>query len=181
VTFPDSAAPLQTDDLVRSMADEMHHSKDSQSPFLALELGMVSQFPVDYMHAVCLGVVRKLVSLWLGGPLQMRLGRLAVDTINGKLIGLKKSIPVEFQHKPRPISEYERCKATDFLMLLLYRGYTVLSGVYDNVLLLLVGMNMLLNSMLYLHYNDFSRELLEMWSWQQRLLCIYFIANTFVS
>ena len=122
MTFADSAAPLQTDDLVRSMTNEMHHSKDSQSPFHALELGMVSQFPVDYMHAVCLGVVRKMVSLWLGGPLQMRLGRLAVDTINGKLIGLKKSIPVKFQHKPRPISEHERWKAIEFRMLLLYTG-----------------------------------------------------------
>jgi len=165
VTFPECHAPERTDESFVEMRDQKHHSKDEQSPFLALSLGMVSQFPIDYMHLVCLGVMRKLVSLWLAGPLKTRLGRLSVEKINKRLVRLSRNMPVEFQRKPRPITDYERWKATEFRMLLLYTGHTVLSGVlqqevYDNYLLLSVAVSILVNPVLCLQYSDFSNKLL---------------------
>lgn len=53
------------------MADEGHHL--GSSPLVATSLGMVSGFPLDYMHLVCLGVMRWLLHLWLKGPLACRL------------------------------------------------------------------------------------------------------------
>lgn len=57
VTFPECQAQLRTDESFANMSDMRHHHN----------LGMVSQFPIDYMHLVCLGVTRKLVYLWLKG------------------------------------------------------------------------------------------------------------------
>ena len=77
----------------------------------------------------------------------------------------RKHTPVEFQRKPRPLSEYERWKATEFRMLLLYTGYAVLSDVlqnevYHNFLLLSVGVHILVNPTLCMHYNEFSHKVL---------------------
>ena len=163
VTFPDCNAPLRTDKSFIEMTDKKHHR--GKSPFVELSLGMVSTFPIDYMHLVCLGVMRKLVSLWLAGPLKTRIGRYDVATINERLICLKKYIPVEFQRKPRPLSEYERWKATEFRMLLLYTGYAVLcevlpKEVYHNYLLFSVAVHILVNPCLCTQYNEFSHKLL---------------------
>ena len=165
VTFPECHAPERTNETFLEQTDERHHSKDHQSPFLELSLGMVTQFPIDYMHLVCLGVMRKLVSLWLAGPLKTRLGRLSVDKINKRLGQLNRIMPVEFQRKPRPITEYERWKATEFRMFLLYTGQVVLNGilqqeVYQNYLLLSVAVGVLVNPALCAQYNEFSHKLL---------------------
>jgi hypothetical protein len=61
VTFPVSDAPRRTDSALDLMVDEEYHVQ--RSPFCNLTLGMVSNFPIDYMHLVCFGVVRKLVYL----------------------------------------------------------------------------------------------------------------------
>jgi len=33
----------------------------------------VSQFPLDYLHLVCLGAMRKLLRLWISDPLKVKL------------------------------------------------------------------------------------------------------------
>ena len=52
-TFPEVDAELRTDVQFDELADEDHHI--GISPLTRLSLGMVSQFPLDYMHLVCLG------------------------------------------------------------------------------------------------------------------------------
>ena len=37
------------------------------SPFLDLSFGMVSSYLFDYMHLVCLGVVRRMIYQWVHG------------------------------------------------------------------------------------------------------------------
>ncbi|XP_025161614.1 uncharacterized protein LOC112590113 [Harpegnathos saltator] len=54
---------LRTDEDYRLRRDENHHKKGT-SP---LPMGMVSQVPFEYMHLVCLGVVKKLLSAWVYG------------------------------------------------------------------------------------------------------------------
>ena len=164
VTFPDCHAPLRTDDSFLTLSDENHHRKE-KSPLLSLSIGMVSQFPIDYMHLVCLGVVRKLVTLWLSGPLATRIGRRCADEISHKLILLRSYMPIEFQRKPRAITEYERWKATEFRQLLLYSGCIVLrdslpTELYNNFMLLSVGISILLDPVLCTTYRDCSKNLL---------------------
>lgn len=68
VVFPDLKAPLRTDAEFKHMTEEEHHH--GVSPLQEISIGMVSNFVLDYMHLVCLGNVRKLVCLWIKGPLR---------------------------------------------------------------------------------------------------------------
>ena len=52
VTFPDTNAPERTNVHFDEMRDEDQHT--GISPLLRLKRGMVSMFPLDYMHLVCL-------------------------------------------------------------------------------------------------------------------------------
>ena len=118
--FPEVNAPLQTDDSFKHKQDEEHHI--GVNPFEGLNLGMVSQFPIDYMHLVCLGVMRRLLNLLISGPLSVRIGRCKQMKISSVLTGLQKVIPAEFACKPRSLSELARWKATEFRQFLLYTG-----------------------------------------------------------
>ncbi len=93
------------------MADVAHHI--GVSPFRNSPVGMVSQFPLDFMHLVCLGVVKRLLLLWLRGPLtQCRLGNRITTTISELLVGLQSHLPREFLRKGRSLTEVDRWKAT---------------------------------------------------------------------
>ena len=56
MVFPETDAPLHTDSSFDNMTDEQHHK--AKNPFKPLPLKMVSQFLIDYMHLVCLGVTK---------------------------------------------------------------------------------------------------------------------------
>ena len=45
------------------MSDEDYHR--GPNPFCELSIGMVSQFPIDCMHLVCLGVIKRFILLWI--------------------------------------------------------------------------------------------------------------------
>ena len=64
MNFPEIHAARRTDESFRIKADEDHHLECS--PLLETNISMVSCFPHDYMHLVCLGVVRRLLDLWMG-------------------------------------------------------------------------------------------------------------------
>lgn len=127
---------------------------------------MVSQFPLDYMHLVCLGVMKRFLLLWIKGPLQCRLGSRVIDDISQHLLNLKSHIPSEFARKPRSLKEIDRWKATEFRQFLLYTGPVVLAEIlhpnmYNNFLLLSVGIHILINKGLCQRYNDYAEQLLK--------------------
>lgn len=68
VIFPELDAPLRSDESFRNRLDEDHHI--GPNPLARLSLGMVTRFPLDYMHLVCLGVTRRLLVYWIKGPLK---------------------------------------------------------------------------------------------------------------
>ena len=55
---------------------------------LDLPIGMVSQFPNDYVSGTYLGVVKRMIWLWMKGPLvnSCRIGAVAVQRISDALI-----------------------------------------------------------------------------------------------
>ena len=163
MTFPETNAPLRTDESFVSLSDDDHHK--GISPLAEINIGMVTQFPIDYMHLVCLGVVKRLLLLWLRGPLQCRLGSQDVNKISESLVSLKNYIPCEFTRKPRSLNVIDRWKATEFRQFLLYTGPLVLFKVvhrnlYKNFMLLSVAIHILLNDRLCEMYGTFAHDLL---------------------
>ena len=105
---------------------------------------MVTQFPIDYMHLVCLGVMKRILIMWIKGSRD-------IGEISNQMVALKDFIPCEFARKPRSMKDIDRRKATEFRQFLLYTGPVVLSQIlypnlYKHFLLLFVGIHILINT-----------------------------------
>ena len=112
MTFLETNAVKRTDESFRNQSDKEHHIGNLS--LCRLELNMISQFPLDYMHLVCLGVMRKLVYIWIIGPLKTRLGPADILRLGDNLVKIRKLVPTEFVRKPHSISEFQHWKATEF-------------------------------------------------------------------
>ncbi|XP_065213071.1 uncharacterized protein LOC135840511 isoform X1 [Planococcus citri] len=92
----------------------------------------INMVPYDYMHLLCLGIMKKLIELWMQSiPRISRrvLKKTPKDILNNRLKTVANFCPVEFVRHPRSIDEYKRWKATEFRTFLLYYGTAVLIGV----------------------------------------------------
>jgi hypothetical protein len=120
----------RTDEEFRQKTDKSHHKGDTVLTKLNLEL--VSQVPFDYLHLVCLGVVRKLFRQWVKGKIPYKLRSRETILIGQNLKNLRNNFPDNFQRKPRCWLHIDQFKGTEFRTLLLYTGVSVLRGVIDN-------------------------------------------------
>lgn len=164
MTFPSNDMPLRTNESFRNRTDSDHHH--GTSPLEQTSLDMVSGFPLDYMHLVCLGIMRRLFHLWLRlGPLTCRLSGFQINTLTERLVSAQSYVPMEFARKPRTLREIDRWKATEFRQFLLYTGPVMLKDllsteVYKNFMLLFVGIFILCNNSLIEHYCDYANDIL---------------------
>ncbi|KAB0801293.1 hypothetical protein PPYR_05647 [Photinus pyralis] len=166
VVFDEIYTTLRTDDSFLQRRDEDFHQGTSiLEPFV----GMVSQFAIDYMHAVCLGVVKKIMLLLVQGNVSVRLTKSQLDEVSLKLMSCKGNICCEFCRKPRSFDELCRWKATEFRQILLYTGPIIFKDVlkveqYNHFMSLSVAIRILCSSDQYLY------------SYANNLL-IYFVKN----
>lgn len=61
ITFPEFDAPLRADNDFQyfdALADDCH--RKGETPLTKLNIGIVTQIPLDYMHLSCLGNARLL-------------------------------------------------------------------------------------------------------------------------
>lgn len=166
VVFPDLTAPLRTDLTFEQQIDSEHHHDDIVSPLQELGVGMVSSFVLDYMHLVCLGHVRRIIHLWIKGPLSCRLSASTINMISDHLESIRANLPQNFSRKPRSLREYRNWKATEYRQFLLYTGPVVLQGclpkrLYRNFMLLSVAMRILLSPALCSEHCEYAGKLLK--------------------
>ena len=157
MTFPEINANLRTDESFRAMSNDDHHL--GKTPFTDLPVNMISGFPLDCMHLICLGVVRKLLYLCLKGPLEVRLSRQTITNISERFVLLGSQVLLEFNRKPRSLDYLDRWKATELRQFLLYTGTVCLRGLlndtmYSNFMLLSVAMLILRSLILCQEYCD---------------------------
>lgn len=96
---------------------------------LMLFFSITNNTVVDYMHAVCLGVVRATTNLWFKSAHSQKsfyLGR-KMSMINTRLKGMTP--PYEFSHLPRSLCQRKHWKATEWRAWLLYYSPFALNGV----------------------------------------------------
>lgn len=87
-----------------------------------LNIGMVIQFPLDYMHLVLLGIMKKLLQFWIKGKHNVRMVATQITLASTSLLSMSSFLPKEFARKPRKLDEVDRFKATELRQLLLYTG-----------------------------------------------------------
>jgi len=137
VCFPDKEFIKKTHLDFINRTHEEYHVTECVSILTELpEIDMVYSLSLDYMHLTCLGVVKKLIMLWLGiikgSPISVRLQNRKVQEISGNLLFLKSSMTSDFSRFPRGLNEVPRWKATEFRLFLLYIGPIVLKDILNN-------------------------------------------------
>ena len=164
ITYPDVVnLQARTDESFRSQVQEEHHR--GVSPFLDLPVDMVKQFPIDYMHQVCLGVMKKILISWMRGKRDIRMSVLQIEQISSRLLDLKQCVPSTFARKPRSLKEVDRWKATEYRQFLLYTGKIVLKGIlrsdlYDHFMIFSVAISILASPQLVQRYREYAHNLL---------------------
>lgn len=157
---------LRTDDSFKNKLDDDYHKADITSPLEELNIGLVSQVPLDYMHLVCLGVMKKLLKFWVHGKKNIRLAEEQILAASDHLLCIKNYIPVEFVRLPRSLKEVDRFKATEFRQLLLYTGPIVFKNIlpkskYMHFMAFHCAIRILCSPDLYLTHNNFANDLLK--------------------
>ena len=94
---------MRTDKSFKENAD--HHIRHN----IALDsfnIGCVTNFPIDYMHCVLLGITMQMLnSLVKKRKKEFSLKNHAIELINNNLKYLRKSMLTEFQRRQRTLKE----------------------------------------------------------------------------
>lgn len=165
--YSDQSKLLRTDISFLKQEDSDHHV--GLSPFCELNIGLVTQVVLDYMHLVCLGIMRKLIHYWTDGApnKRVKLPSRIVTGISNYLQSIKNLVPIEFSRKPRGLKDLNRFKATEYRQILLYTGLTCFAGsistqMYKHFLLLNCAFRILLSDKACsLEWNTCAKRLLE--------------------
>lgn len=157
---------LRTDEKFQNF--EYNDHQLNRSPLLEIGIKSIKGFPLDYMHLVCLGVVKRILMFLKQGPRECRLSQQQLNLLSSNLKKLNGKMPREFARQPRALLYLDKWKATEFRQFLLYTGPLVLKSVlkeevYSHFLTLTVAMSILLdsNQTTRNEYLQYARELLE--------------------
>ncbi|XP_039309047.1 uncharacterized protein LOC113005317 [Solenopsis invicta] len=121
--------PARSDYDFRQLKDPEHHR--GKSALDSLPLGPVSQTPHDYMHLVCLGLMKKIFEALIEGKFQpKKLSPDVTSRISSRLITFAEYCSREFSHKPRSLDYLHRFKATKYRQFLLYTGPTIMLDLF---------------------------------------------------
>jgi hypothetical protein len=150
----------------REFLDIDNNHQISVSPLLAF-ISFEWCFPPDYMHCVCLGVVRRLLYIWFDSAKKFRtphrLRHCEKKSFDDHLTSIK--LPSEFHRQPRSIEHLKRWKATEFRQFILYLAPVVMKNIlpasqYDLMMALHVG-TFILCSKTYSHVYDVAGKVLN--------------------
>lgn len=150
-SFPTTTtlATLRSDDDFKYFTHNEHHIA---TPLLAqLDLGLISQFVLDYKIIVCKGVMKHMMKLWISGRLDYRLNKETQNRISRDLIMMTVNCPREFVKRPRSLDEIASWDASDWNEFLLYYSPIALKGrmpqrYYVHFLYLHLAMRILMSS-----------------------------------
>jgi hypothetical protein len=106
------------------------------SPFYGI-ISLRDGFPPEYMHLLCLGIVKKLLTYWIKPNIELRLAcklrPCSILDISMKMDVISYHFPREFQRKVRNLSYFDKWKASEHKNFLLYVGPIVMKGLLPTV------------------------------------------------
>ena len=156
--------------------DKEHHNPNAVSPFVFTGVGMVSQFPFEYQHNM-LGVLKRLMHLWTGGPRGVRVSAGNIAIMSEILKMCADSCPTEFARKPRELRYLDRYKSTELRTFLCYTGVFAGRNVlppryYRHFCIFVCAARILLNPVLAkndMYLDAAEKFLLEFVRWFRRI------------
>lgn len=124
--FDTSIGQERTDDEFRNPGHGEHNIYSTpllNCPFVD---NLVWKFPLDCMHLVDLGVMGKLLKIWMSDH------DFSKELANQFLENVYPYIPSDFTRKPRSLDEYDNFKATELRQFVLYIGIPMLKKCCSN-------------------------------------------------
>lgn len=121
--FPGNVKPSRNDGDFSNVNYIDEHKKEKTILCDIPNFGAVTNVPADYMHLVYLGVVLKLIEMWiLNGLTKVRLPNEKRKKISERLLHLKSFMPSDFCKKSRKFKNIRRLwKATVTLVPFVHR------------------------------------------------------------
>lgn len=164
VVFPETNFTMRTDESFRNKKQEEHHIGDTI--LQELNIDMVSQVAIDYMHLICLGVTKRLLLFWMKGPSNSRLNKNNQKYLSDAIVATKLSISSEFSRLHSTLTEVDKWKATEFRLFLLYIGPVILKSImfaayYIHFLTLSIAIRILCDPNICIALNNYAHQLLE--------------------
>lgn len=163
VVFLSTDCTLRTNESFRNRTDTEHH----RGPTILEELNidMIKQLPIDYMHLVLLGVTKRVLLLWTKGNKAVRLKKNQIENLNEMYLLTSQYVPSNFQRRPRSIADIDRWKASEFRLFLLYIGPVILKNIlddkrYNHFLSLVIGIRLLSERNQSIENIDYANQLL---------------------
>jgi len=164
MVFLDVNSPSRTGLSFRNKTQPQHHK--GTSPLIELDINLVSQVPLEYMHLICIGTMRKLLLHWLEGEKRVKISAHMAMTISEEIHVLAAHICCEFARKPRSLKHVDRWKAVELRLFLGYIGPLVLrdtigEDLYHHFMLLHVAVTILASPVYCSAYCDYAATLLQ--------------------
>ena len=75
---------------------EYHDHQIGKTPLIDSGIDCIMQFPLDYIHLLCLGVMKRLLLFWKEGPRPFRLAPFQISQISERLENMTGLMPSEF-------------------------------------------------------------------------------------
>lgn len=170
--YSEMDAALRTHEKFKNQTQRAHHHESESSPLLELpNFDVVRGVVLDYMHLLCIGVMRSLFTHWFGDGKKntksiARVKRSKRKILREIMASMKPSVPREFQRKEFDLEDWMHWKATQFRFFLFYCGGIVLEEIlsperYQHFLLLFVACRILDSSENATMYTAYIRQLLR--------------------
>lgn len=121
-----TTATLRTNESFRNQNNPEHHH--GSSPLEELPIDMVRDIPLEYLHLILYGTMKRLLTLWINGTVHFKFSKGDIEQISRKHIEAGVTKPSEINKPNRSLTCFSFWKATEFRTFLLKTGPVVLRG-----------------------------------------------------
>ncbi|XP_031330642.1 uncharacterized protein LOC116161619 isoform X2 [Photinus pyralis] len=123
MSFTEVNCNKRTDLSFRKRSQEEHHIGFSLIEEIP-DFDMIRNVPIDYMHCICLGIVKRILAskkfgIIFGKP-PHKLPFRKVSMFSAAFVKINETLPLEFARKARVFNEVKRFKAVEFRLFILY-------------------------------------------------------------